>query len=87
MLETHLGRIETYPAGKDLDLAHAPPMFLLSGWACLARFAPRRQTADHRLPACRGWDRLRPPDPAAARDRAADADAAEGAPCLCPAWS
>jgi len=37
VLEAHLGRIETYPAGKDLDLAHASPMFLLSGWACLAR--------------------------------------------------
>lgn len=36
-MEARLGRIETYPAGKDLDLAHAPPMFLMSGWACVAR--------------------------------------------------
>lgn len=36
-LEARLGRLESYPAGKDLELASAPPMFLLSGWACLAR--------------------------------------------------
>lgn len=35
-LEARLGRIEGYPAGKDLDLIGSPPMFLLSGWACLA---------------------------------------------------
>jgi CRP-like cAMP-binding protein len=35
-LEARLGRIEAYPAGKDLELAGAPPLFLLSGWACLA---------------------------------------------------
>jgi CRP-like cAMP-binding protein len=35
-LEARLGRIESYPAGKDLDLRVAQPMFLLSGWACLA---------------------------------------------------
>lgn len=35
-LESRLGRLETYPAGKDLNLISAPPMFLLSGWACLA---------------------------------------------------
>jgi len=36
MLEASLGRVEAYPAGKDLELTGAPPMFLLSGWACLA---------------------------------------------------
>lgn len=35
-LEGRLGRIEGYPAGKDLDLIGSPPLFLLSGWACLA---------------------------------------------------
>lgn len=35
-LEGRLGRIEAYPAGKDLELTGSPPMFLLSGWACLA---------------------------------------------------
>ncbi|MBO9544810.1 Crp/Fnr family transcriptional regulator [Caulobacter sp.] len=35
-LEARLGRVETYPAGKNLELTGSPPMFLLSGWACLA---------------------------------------------------
>lgn len=35
-LEARLGRIEAYSAGKDLELTGSPPMFLLSGWACLA---------------------------------------------------
>ncbi|PVM82958.1 Crp/Fnr family transcriptional regulator [Caulobacter endophyticus] len=36
-LEAQLGRIESYPAGKDLALVGAPPMFVMSGWACLSR--------------------------------------------------
>lgn len=36
VLEARLGRLEAYPAGKDLELTGSPPMFLLSGWACLA---------------------------------------------------
>lgn len=35
-LEARLGRVEAYSAGKDLELTGAPPLFLLSGWACLA---------------------------------------------------
>ncbi|WP_454761052.1 Crp/Fnr family transcriptional regulator [Caulobacter segnis] len=35
-LEARLGRVETFPAGKNLELTGSPPMFLLSGWACLA---------------------------------------------------
>lgn len=35
-LEARLGRVEAHPAGKDLELVGSPPMFLLSGWACLA---------------------------------------------------
>lgn len=35
-LEARLGRIEAYPAGKDLELIGSPPLFVLSGWACLA---------------------------------------------------
>lgn len=35
-LEARLGRIEAYPAGKDLALTGSPPFFLMSGWACLA---------------------------------------------------
>ncbi len=35
-LEARLGRMEAYAAGKDLELTTSPPMFLLSGWACLA---------------------------------------------------
>ncbi|MBO9707307.1 MAG: Crp/Fnr family transcriptional regulator [Caulobacter sp.] len=36
LLEARLGRIESYRPGRDLGLVGAPPMFLLSGWACLA---------------------------------------------------
>jgi len=35
-LEARLGRVESYAAGKDLELAKTQPMFLVSGWACLA---------------------------------------------------
>lgn len=36
VLEGRLARIEAYAVGKDLELAGSPPMFVLSGWACLA---------------------------------------------------
>lgn len=51
-LEAQLGRIESYPAGKDLAVESAPPMFVLSGWACLARSLRdgRRQILTFLLP-------------------------------------
>jgi CRP-like cAMP-binding protein len=51
-LEARLGRVESYPAGKDLDLRGAQPMFLLSGWACLAHTLRdgRRQIVAFLLP-------------------------------------
>ncbi len=51
-LEARLGRIEAYPAGRDLDSARAAPMFLLSGWACLAHSLRdgRRQIVAFLLP-------------------------------------
>jgi CRP-like cAMP-binding protein len=36
-LDTRLGRIECYSPGETVDLTSSPPMFLLSGWGCLAR--------------------------------------------------
>ena len=36
VLESRLARMEAYAAGKDLELTGSPPMFVLSGWACLA---------------------------------------------------
>lgn len=51
-LESRLGRIEVHPAGKDLGLSSSPPMFLLSGWACLAHSLSdgRRQILGFLLP-------------------------------------
>jgi CRP-like cAMP-binding protein len=51
-LELRLGRVEVYAAGKDLDITAAPPMFLLSGWACLSHSLRdgRRQILSFFLP-------------------------------------
>ncbi|MBO9560280.1 MAG: Crp/Fnr family transcriptional regulator [Caulobacter sp.] len=35
-LEGRLGRVEIHAPGKDLELAKTQPLFLISGWACLA---------------------------------------------------
>lgn len=51
-LEARLGRVETFMPGKVMELVGEPPMFLVSGWACLAQSLRdgRRQILTFLLP-------------------------------------
>ncbi|WP_454762158.1 Crp/Fnr family transcriptional regulator [Caulobacter segnis] len=51
-LEARLGQVETFMPGKVMELVGEPPMFLVSGWACLAQSLRdgRRQILTFLLP-------------------------------------